>query len=120
MIALRVAGGLSRVSFGVAVLGSLVVLFAPGPDVPPSPPGVDKLVHASLFGVLALTGLWAGLRQWWLGAVLVAYAGVSELIQMLPLLARDGSFADWAADVTGVLLGSLVWIAIARRRSSRR
>jgi hypothetical protein len=118
--ALGVSGRLARACFALAVLGSFVVLFAPGSDVPASPPGVDKVVHASLFAVLAFTGLWAGIRSRWFGLALVVYAGVSELIQMVPALRRDASFGDYAADVAGVLLGFLLWIAVARRRARSR
>lgn len=124
MAAFRVSGTLARGCFGLALLASAAILFAPGSDVPPSPPGVDKLVHGSLFAVLALTGVWAGIRSRWFGFALVTYAGVSELIQMLPGLQRDGSFGDFAADVAGVLLGFLLWFALlrilARRRAPRR
>ena len=120
MSALPISGGLSRACFAVAVVLSFVILFAPGSDVPPSPPGVDKLVHGSLFAVLALTGLWAGIRSRWFSLALAVYAGVSELIQMLPALERDGSFGDYAADVAGALVGFLVWVAVARRRAARR
>ena len=57
---LAVHGALARGAFAVVVLVSLAVLFAPASDVPSAPPGVDKLVHASLFAALALTGRWAG------------------------------------------------------------
>ena len=46
---LREHGALARGAFAVAVLVSLAVLFAPPGDVPSSPPGVDKVVHAVLF-----------------------------------------------------------------------
>jgi hypothetical protein len=53
---LQAHGALARGAFAVAVLASLAILFAPGSDVPPSPPGVDKLVHGGLFLALAVTG----------------------------------------------------------------
>ena len=109
-------GVLSRLAFAVVVLVSLVVLFAPGPDVPPSPHNVDKLVHGSLFLALALSGSWAGIGRIALAVLLLAYAGGSELLQTIPALERDGSIADWLADAVGVLLGLLVWASITRRR----
>jgi VanZ family protein len=110
-------GALSRGAFAVVVLVSLVVLFAPGPDVPPAPYGVDKLVHGGLFLALALTGSWAGIRRTGLAVGLLLYAAASELLQTIPALQRDGSIADWLADAVGVLLGLLVWAAVARRRA---
>ncbi|MGY1824685.1 VanZ family protein [Geodermatophilus sp. SYSU D00079] len=108
-------GALSRGVLAVAVLVSLAVLFAPGDDVPSSPPGVDKLVHLVLFAVLAVSGRWAGIRAGLLGALLVAYAALSEVLQGALPLERSASVADWAADVVGVLLGLLLAAGLLRR-----
>jgi hypothetical protein len=109
-----VHGALSRGVFAVAVLVSLAVLFAPGPAVPSAPGGVDKVVHASLFAALALTGRWAGIRRGVLATLLPLYAGASELLQELPALQRDASLGDFVADVAGALGGLLVWELVAR------
>jgi VanZ family protein len=109
-------GALSRGVFAVVVLVSLAVLFAPGRDVPPSPYGVDKLVHGGLFLALALSGSWAGMRRRVLAVLLLLYAAASELIQTIPALQRDGSIGDWLADAVGVLLGLLLWSVLARGR----
>jgi VanZ family protein len=111
--ALRVHGALARAVFAVAVLVSLAVLFAPADDVPFAPAGVDKLVHASLFLALAVTGRWAGIRRVVLAPVLVLYGAGSEVLQ--DLIGRDAAVGDWIADVVGVLLGLLVWQTLARR-----
>jgi hypothetical protein len=114
--ALREHGALARGVFAVAVLVSLAVLFAPPSDVPSSPPGVDKLVHFSLFAVLALTGRWAGVGRGVLAGVLVLYAAASELVQGTDLVDRDASVADLVADSAGVLAGLLLWQLVAARR----
>ena|SRR5690242_17617917 len=111
-----VHGPLSRWIFALAVLVSLVALFAPGPAVPSAPPGVDKVVHVTLFAALAFTGRWAGIRRGVLAAVLPVYAAASELLQELPALQRDASVGDLVADVAGVLGGLLLWELVARRR----
>ena len=116
----REHGALSRGVFAVAVLVSLAVLFAPPSDVPDSPPGVDKIVHASLFLVLALTGRWAGVGRAVLAGLLVLYAAGSEVVQGLDAVGRTASVADWLADVVGVLAGLAVWSAVVRRRSAVR
>ena len=116
MSALRAGGVVARVCFGVAVLASLVILFAPGSDVPPSPPGVDKLVHGSLFAALALSGRWSGLGARLAPVVLLLYAAISEVIQAVAPIARDGSVADWLGDAVGVLVGLALWAAIEGRR----
>jgi hypothetical protein len=114
---LAVHGPLSRGAFAVAVLVSLAVLFAPASDVPSAPVGVDKLVHASLFAALALTGLWAGVSRVVLVPVLVLYGAGSEVVQ--GLIGRDAAVGDWVADVGGVLLGLLAWLWLARRVARR-
>jgi VanZ family protein len=107
----------SRGAFAVAVLVSFAVLFAPASDVPPAPYGIDKLVHASLFLALVVTGRWAGVGRGVLAPVLVLYAAASEVIQ--GLIGRDAAVGDWLADVVGVLLGLLVWQWLARRLARR-
>ena len=116
----QVHGALSRGVFAVVVLVSLAVLFAPASDVPSAPPGVDKLVHLSLFLALALTGRWAGIRLAALGGLLVGYAIVSELIQGLTPLARSASVADGLADVVGIVAGLAVWGWLSRRSTPPR
>jgi VanZ family protein len=113
-----VHGALARGAFAVVVLVSFAVLFAPGSEVPTAPPGVDKLVHGALFLALALTGLWAGIGRSLLGAGLIAYAAISEVIQGVTPLDRSASVADWLADVVGVLLGLAVWAWAGRRPSA--
>jgi hypothetical protein len=107
--ALQVHGALSRGAFAVVVLVSLAVLFAPASDVPSAPPGVDKVVHGLIFLALAVTGRWAGIRASLLGAALVGYAVVSELVQGLTPLDRSMTVGDWLADVVGIVAGLALW-----------
>lgn len=111
---------LSRGVFAVAVLVSLAVLFAPPSDVPDSAPGVDKVVHATLFLALAVTGRWAGIRRAVLAGGLVLYAAGSEVVQGLDVVGRSASVADWLADVVGLLAGLALWAVVARRRPPAR
>jgi hypothetical protein len=115
--ALQVHGPLARGAFAVAVLISLAVLFAPARDVPYAPAGVDKLVHASLFAALALTGRWAGVGRVVLVPTLVLYGAASEVIQ--GAIGRDAAVGDWLADIAGILLGLLVWHWLGRRDGHR-
>ncbi len=112
--ALAVHGPLSRAVFVVAVLVSLAVLFAPGSDVPVAPPGVDKLVHALLFALLAACGRWAGIDGRVLGWLLLIYAAGSEVAQALLVPGRSGSVADLLADVIGTLTALLLWEVVSR------
>ncbi|NEK95523.1 VanZ family protein [Modestobacter muralis] len=112
-------GALARGAFAVAVLVSLAVLFTPPSGVPSSPPGVDKVVHLSLFLVLALTARWAGVGRQVATVSLVAYAAVSEVVQGTDLVGRDAELLDWVADSAGVLLGLTLWALSTRGRGTR-
>ncbi|WP_309117263.1 VanZ family protein [Saccharothrix sp.] len=95
--------------FVTAVLLSVIVLFTPQSGVPDSPPGMDKVVHALLFALLAATGLRARLPAWPLLGGLVAYAVVSEVLQaVITSLGRGGDVVDGLVDVLGIGLGWLV------------
>ncbi len=103
-----------RLAFGLVVLASLVVLYAPrttGDGVP----HLDKLVHALLFAALAVSGLRAGVRPLVLLLLLIAHAVSSELIQEHLLSERGGDPLDVLADVAGVAGGSAVERASWRR-----
>ncbi len=87
---------------------SLIVLFAPSGDGVAPFPQSDKLVHATLFALLAGT---ARCRFGAAAAVLVAvaaYAPFSEVVQALLLPHRDGDWRDAAADLLGVAVGWLL------------
>jgi VanZ family protein len=86
--------------------------------VPAAPAGVDKLVHASLFAALVLSGDGPVSGRTPLVALLVLYGAGSEIVQGLAPLDRDASVGDWLADVTGILLGSFLWDVRSRRRST--
>jgi VanZ family protein len=107
-----------RATFGAVVLVSLVVLFAPGPTVPRESLVSDKVVHLTLFAVLALTGRRAHVALLPLTVGLVAYAGVSEVLQAVLPIARDGDVRDALADVTGVVVGLVVFVLAGRGRQS--
>jgi VanZ family protein len=112
---LREHGAVARGAFAVTVLVSLAVLFAPPSDVPAGPPGVDKVVHFSLFAVLAVTGRWAGVGRGVLAGILVLYAAVSELLQGTDLVNRDASLGDLVADSAGVVVGLVLWQLLVSR-----
>jgi len=112
-------GALARGAFVVTTLVSLAVLFAPPSDVPAAPPGVDKVVHLSLFLALALTARWAGVGRQVTAVTLLVYAAVSEVLQGTDLVGRDAELLDWVADATGVLLGVALWAVSARGRPTR-
>ena len=72
----------------------------------------DKVVHAVLFGLLAVTTRWRfGGRPALLAAV-AAYAVLSEVVQGVLLPERSGDALDVVADLVGAAVG---WAALRRR-----
>jgi VanZ family protein len=114
--AVAVADRRATVAFVAVVLLSLVVLFSPRAPSEHAIPDLDKVVHAGLFLLLAATTWWrfAGARA---GLVaVIAYGGLSEVVQWIGLANRDGDVRDFCADAAGALLG---W-TLARRVRARR
>ena len=97
---------------------SLYVLFTPGSTVPTDVPVSDKVVHGALFAALAVTGRLARLPVVPLLLGLVGYAAVSEVLQAVLPINRDGDVLDALADSTGVLVG-LGLAAVALGLSAR-
>lgn len=102
---------LLRIPFALVALISFVVLFTPASGVPATPPGTDKAIHLVLFAALGATGVLAGFRSRPLLLGLACYAGVSEVLQAVLPLGRDGGVLDAAVDVVG---GAFGW-RVARR-----
>lgn len=103
-------------AFVTVLLLSLVVLFSPRTPSEQGIPHLDKVVHATLFALLAATTWWRfPAHRLGLLAVLV-YAGLSEVVQATVVTSRDGDVRDFSANVLGVLVG---WY-LARRWSIRR
>lgn len=109
----------------VLAAGSLVfvllVLVTPGPVIewlklmialPVRPPSAsefptDKVVHCMMFAVCGflVCRAWLATRgAMFIIAMLLAYAGLTEIIQMM-VPGRSGSVMDWLADAVGILLG---------------
>lgn len=105
---------LLRIPFAVVVLISWVVLFTPASGVPSAPPWTDKVIHLLLFGALAATGSVAGFRARPLLVGLVCYAVISEVLQAVLPIGRDGDVLDAAVDLLGGLGGW--WAARPARR----
>ena len=103
---------LPRTVFAVLLGISLAMLLTPGDAVPGG--GVDdKLTHLLIFTALAVSGRWAQVPPLTLGIGLAAYAGVTELLQAVLPIDRNGDPRDLLADATGILLGLfLSWIAV--------
>lgn len=97
------------------------------PRLPPPPdvPQADKWAHLLAYAVLAILYFTAratagplGLRQVATGVVIFAlYGAADELLQIL--VGRSCELLDWVADVTGALIGTALWMLIARWRRAR-
>ena len=69
---------------------------------------LDKVVHAGIFVVFSV--LWARTltirrRFAWVALGGIALAILTELVQTLPIVGRDGEVSDALTDVAGVLVG---------------
>ncbi len=111
-----------KTAWGVFLAYHLFVFYTaviPGPDIPEVIDSLnDKVLHASeylfLFGVTVhalkmLPECWLRHRRA-LAAVIWSFAvGVVTELMQRSIQGRSADFRDWAADVTGVLLGALLW-----------
>ncbi|MBB4681675.1 MULTISPECIES: VanZ family protein [Crossiella] len=91
----------------------------PASGVPSAPPGTDKVIHFSLFALLAVTGMIAGFRLPFLVAGLVVWAGLSEFLQAVLPIGRTGGLPDALADLLGAAVALAVWLLVRSWRRSR-
>ena len=97
--------------FAAAVVGQLVVLYAPRAPSTGGVPGLDKVVHVLVFAVVLGLGWWAGVPRPLVLTVSVVQAPVSELLQWAVLPHRSGDLFDLVADLVGCALG---WWVVRR------
>ena len=75
-------------------------------------PDLDKVVHCAIFVIFAIlwARVWSSRRRFaWVALGGFVLAVVTELVQLLPVVGRDGEIGDVLTDAAGVLIG----IAIA-------
>lgn len=114
-------------TWGLTIAWAAVIVAvtgAPASTLPSAPllPGLDKLVHAALFGVLAWLALHARARDrgaeiptWILVMSLATFAALDEWLQHF-VPGRGADWMDWLADMAGVLIAvRLFGMAPARR-----
>jgi hypothetical protein len=104
-----------RAGFGVALTVHLVVLYAPRAPAGPGLPWLDKAVHVTIFAAVGVTAVRAGLPSRPVLVLLLAHAGVSELVQAWWLPHRRGDPLDAAADAAGVVLAWVLLTAVRAR-----
>jgi len=101
---------LFRIAFWAAALFAFVMAVLPQPpsfDVP------DKVEHMAAFFVITVLGCIAypKVSRVKLALALVAFGGVIELVQEIPMFHRDSELSDWLADILAVLMAlTSVWL----------
>jgi hypothetical protein len=69
---------------------------------------LDKVVHGSIFVIFAIlwARVWSSRRRFaWVALGGFILAAVTELVQLLPIVGRDGEILDFVMDAAGVLIG---------------
>lgn len=94
-----------RLLFWAALIFAFVMAVLPHPPRLPGQPS-DKIQHVIAFTTLAALGRLAfpRLADWRLLAGLSLYGALIEVIQLVPVLNRDGELLDWLADTVAVAL----------------
>ena len=103
-------------AFWAVLALSVLVLFVPRAPSPPPLPEFDKLVHSTLFLLLAATTRWRFGARLGLLAAVAGYGALSEVVQAALLPHRSGDPLDALADAAGALLGWVIASAVLRRR----
>lgn len=102
----------------MAVPVHLYGLYSPGePDAVAWFPHADKVFHFIGFAIPGSLGVLL-VRHWWPIAVLAGNAVVSELVQHRFLPNRQGSWADLAADLLGLVPAVLLYFGVVRAATS--
>ena len=73
-------------------------------------------MHALIFVVLTVAGRWAAVPWVALGVGLAAYAAVTEILQAVLPIERQGDVRDLVADLIGVAVGLLLSWVVTRFR----
>jgi hypothetical protein len=91
--------------------------------IQPFPPGgvesPDKVNHFAAFYVLELGAavLFPRRPLWFAAILLIAYGGLIEIVQGLPVIGRDPSLLDWLTDAVAVICAAAP-LALSRLRAA--
>lgn len=110
------------VSWAIVILA---ITSVPGTSIPAGPeiPGIDKVVHGVMYGVLgvlagdALRGEGAG--AFIAAGMLIALMAVGDEWHQAWIPGRSAETLDWVADVAGATLGLTLSRAAQARRETR-
>lgn len=118
--------------FSLSILTTAIILYltlVPHPipeDNIPLIPGLDKIVHGIMFGILTLTLSIDYSRKWHdfkavplvmlicFGTCSAAFGGLVEIAQGTMGLGREADVADWVADIAGCIVFALIANPILR------
>ena len=102
------AAARSRLVWVYPLALATMIVFASSRSQVATPPGlvnIDKLVHFSIFGLLAtLVARSPGPRRPWHAIALVSLFGASDELRQSFTPGRSMEFADWIADTSGAAL----------------
>lgn len=99
----------------VALAVQLIGLYSPSQPGPQSQLPLDKIAHFTMFAAVAVTALGVGWPARWVGPLLAAHAGLSEVVQAQLLPNRAGDPGDVVADLIGTAVGLLLGWAVSGR-----
>ena len=101
--------------FWAALLFAFVMALLPKPPQLPGSPG-DKVQHIVAFLTLAVlaSAAYPRTRIVAIAGGLAAFGALIEIGQAIPVLHRESSWADWAADCAAVAFVLIVRMALAR------
>lgn len=106
---------ISVIYTGIVLLLSLL----PSKDLPKVPlfPGADKLIHIAMYFILSLLYTWTfqsrKLSPWKLYGFMVFWGLLMEILQVSMKAGRHFSVFDLLANITGIILGIILYKAIA-------
>jgi VanZ family protein len=79
----------------------------------------DKVQHAVVFVILAVTGCLAFTKKrLWVCISLIAFGGIIEVLQGTFTTTRQASINDWLADILGILI-AIGTMALIRKLSKQ-
>lgn len=105
-----------RGAFILYAIALTVATHWPRLTIGPEIPATDKEIHTAAFA-LATFLLWMTRwqrRMWMVMLIALAWAGLDELTQAIPIIQRTCSWLDFLADAIGVALATLAIRAVAR------
>ena len=84
-------------------------------------PDLDKVIHWGIFVVFTVLWLRTSTSRWrylWVGFAGLTFAAITELVQLIPAVGRDGEVGDAITDLIGVAIGLAIapWIEPLLRR----